>query len=127
MHDLMKAVENGLNEHQELAARNAERIAARESGLESASPTTEPFGQQAYDLLLQSIDQVSHNWIEELAHVRKNSEAVEALVLQRAAKVKGDITALYLLGNAAMLEARRGDEVNAKLAIELEKLAEEPT
>ena len=46
-------------------------------------------------------------------------------MLERAAKVKADITALYLLGNAALAEAKRGDDVNAKLAHELDKLTED--
>jgi len=43
-------------------------------------------------------------------------------VLERAAKVRTDITALYLLGAAAQAEAKRGDEVNARLTDELDKL-----
>ena len=83
-----------------------------------------PFDQQAHDLLLKSIDQVATDWVGELTHIRKNSEEVEKLVLKRASKVKSDITALYLLGSAAMAEARRGDEINTQLANELDRLAE---
>ena len=46
-------------------------------------------------------------------------------MLERAAKVKADITALYLLGSAALAEAKRGDDVNVRLVSELDKLAEE--
>jgi hypothetical protein len=90
-----------------------------------AQPSARPFDQKAHDLLLQSIDQVADDWVTELTHVRRNSEEIEKLVLQRASKVKVDITALYLLGNAALAEARRGEEVNSKLAGELDKLIEQ--
>jgi hypothetical protein len=91
---------------------------------ESLSPSTQPFDQKAHDLLLKSIDQVATDWVGELEHVRDNSKKVEQLVLERATKVKADITALYLLGNAALAEAKRGDDVNDRLTAELDKLAE---
>ena len=52
-------------------------------------------------------------------------EAVEQLVLERAAKVKNDIAVLYALGNRAMAEARRGELVNVELTSELIKMSEE--
>jgi hypothetical protein len=82
------------------------------------------FEQQAHDLLLESIDKVAHEWVDELQHIRSNSEQVEHMVLERIAKIKNDITQLYLLGNAAMVEAQRGDEINTKLSGELDKLRE---
>jgi hypothetical protein len=91
---------------------------------ESEPPSTSPFNQQHHDLLLKSIDQVASDWVRELEHVRHNSEQVEQLMLERAAKVKSDLTMLFLLGNAVRAEAQRGDEVNAKLASELTKLSE---
>ena len=111
----------------ELAALAKQRIVALTESpraRESLAPSTAPFDQQAHDLLLHSIDQVAADWVSELEHVRLNSKQVEQLVLERAANVKSDITALYLLGTAALAEAKRGDEVNAKLAGELDKLAE---
>ncbi|MBO4222001.1 hypothetical protein [Bradyrhizobium neotropicale] len=84
-----------------------------------------PFGQREHDLLLGSIDHVAHDWVDQLQQVRRNSESVEQLVLARAAKVKADITQLYLLGSAAMAEATRGEQVNLKLAEELQKMTEE--
>jgi hypothetical protein len=94
---------------------------------ESLTPSMLPFDQRAHDLLIESIDQVATDWVGELEHVRDNSKKVEQLVMERAAKVKADITALYLLGSAALAEAKRGDEVNTRLGNELEKLAEERT
>ena len=123
---------NGSTHHQAqdlggLAARNKQRIdvlTASPQVLEHPAPSSKPFDQEAHNLLLQSIDQVAADWVSELSHVRHNAEQVEALVLQRATKVKADITALYLLGHAALAEAKRGDEVNAKLADEPDRLAE---
>jgi hypothetical protein len=123
---------NGASYHQpdalEQAARDIQRLVAQMPASapvqEVSPPSANPFDQESHDLLLKSIDQVASDWVAELAHVRQNSEQIEQLVLQRTAKVKGDITALYLLGNAALSEAKRGDDVNAKLARELEKLTE---
>ena len=75
--------------------------------------------------MIKGIDQVATEWVSELEHTRENSKKVEQLVLERAAKVKADITALYLLGSAALAEAQRGDDVNERLASELDKLSEE--
>ena len=76
-------------------------------------------------MMIKGIDQVATEWVGELAHTRENSKKVEQLVLERAAKVKADITALYLLGSAALAEAKRGDDVNERLAAELDRLSEE--
>lgn len=112
----------------QLALRDAVRIGNRlepaQIVRESEAPSTAPFGQPQHDLLLKSIDQVASDWVSELEHVRHNSEQVEQLMLERAAKVKADLTMLFLLGNAVRAEAQRGDEVNAKLAGELAKLSE---
>jgi hypothetical protein len=110
----------------QLALREAARIGNQAKIVhETEAPPTIPFTQHEHDLLLKTIDQVAGNWVDELKHVRLNSEQVEQLVLERAAKVKADLTMLFLLGNAVRAEAQRGEEVNAKLAGELEKLTEE--
>jgi hypothetical protein len=109
------------------AVRDLARLAVRDPSItvqESLPPSALPFDQKAHDLMIKSIDQVATDWIGELEHTRENSKKVEQLVLERAAKVKSDITALYLLGNAALAEARRGDDVNERLAGELDKLSE---
>jgi hypothetical protein len=111
--------------------RDLQRLAAEStaSSIQVQEPTpplaSKPFDQQAHDLMIKGIDQVATEWVGELEHVRENSKRVEQLVMERAAKVKADITALYLLGSAALAEAKRGDDVNERLASELDKLAEE--
>ena len=112
-----------LAELAKLTALNKQRITAL-AVEEHPAPSALPFDQQAHELMLKGIDQVAADWVRELEHVRDNSKQVEQLVMERAAKVKADITALYLLGSAALAEAKRGDDVNAKLANELDKLAE---
>lgn len=112
----------------ELAALAKQVSKEREQSItvqESLRPSAAPFDQQAHDLMIKGIDQVATDWISQLEHARENSKQVEQLVLERAAKVKADITALYLLGNAVQAEAKRGDEVNHRLAGELDKLVEE--
>jgi predicted N-acetyltransferase YhbS len=88
-------------------------------------PSTEPFEQKAHDLMLKSIDQVCADWVHQLELVRQNSERIEQLVLEQAAKVKSDITQLHVLGKMAVAEAQRGDEVNQRLVSELEALQNE--
>ena len=89
---------------------------------EIETPSRTPFEQQAHDLLLRSIEKVASDWVHQLTRVRENSERVEELVLRRVSAVKAHITALYVLGNAAMAEAQRSDSVNEKLASELDRL-----
>lgn len=126
--DLDELEELAAREQEELVARDRERVAAREPATqiqETLAPSAMPFDQKAHDLMIRGIDQVATDWVGELAHTRENSQRVEQLVMERAAKVKADITGLYLLGAAALAEAKRGDEVNHRLATELDKLAGE--
>jgi hypothetical protein len=123
---------NGTPEHPidlDEVAQDIKRLAAaREPSIQMQEPTSlggKPFGQHAHDLMIKGIDQVATEWVGELEHVRENSKKVEQLVLERAAKVKAEITALYLLGNAALAEAKRGDDVNERLTNELDKLTED--
>ena len=118
-----------LDEAAEQVRRLAATSAAREPAIQVHEPTPslggKPFDQQAHDMMIKGIDQVATEWVGELEHTRENSKKVEQLVLERAAKVKADITALYLLGSAALAEAKRGDDVNERLVSELDKLSEE--
>ena len=117
-----------LDEAAEMVRREMEQLVARAPSIqvqESLPPLATPFDQKAHDLMIKGIDQVATDWVGELQHVRENSNKVEQLVLERAAKVKSDITQLYVLGNVALAEAKRGEGVNAKLAVELEKMAED--
>jgi hypothetical protein len=111
----------------QLALREAARTGNRLELPQIVRESETPFSQQSHDLLLKSIDQVASEWVGELEHVRHNSKQVEQLMLERAAKVKADLTMLFLLGNAVRAEAKRGDEVNTKLAGELDKLSESRT
>ncbi|WP_338821654.1 hypothetical protein [Bradyrhizobium septentrionale] len=116
-----------LDDADELARRDLERLAGHEPSIqvqESLMPSALPFDQKAHDIMLKGIDQVAADWVGQLEHSRQNSKQVEQLVLERAAKVKADITALYLLGSAAQAEAKRGDEINQRLASELDRLSE---
>jgi hypothetical protein len=83
-----------------------------------------PFSQREHELLLKSVDHVANDWVTQLQQVRHNSEALEQMVLQRASKLKADLTQLFLLGGAVVCEAKRGSDVNAKLTDEIEKLTE---
>lgn len=86
-----------------------------------------PFEQQAHSLMLESIDRITQQWVSELVHFRNNSDAMEAMVIAQAAKVKHEITKLHLLGVQAMKEAKRGHEVLAKLADEMQAVVTEYT
>jgi hypothetical protein len=117
---------------EDYSERDAARIAAREPlPLATADPVgfdldpvVQVFGQKEHDLLIASIDHIAHDWTEQLGTVREHSKSVEQLVLERAAKVKADITALYLLGNAVVQEVKHGEAFNDKVGRELEKLIE---
>jgi hypothetical protein len=84
-----------------------------------------PFAQRDHNLLLESVDRVAGDWVEQLRHSRGNSQALEEMVLQRVTKLKADLTQLFVLGGAVLSENKRSDEVNEKLADELNKLCEE--
>jgi hypothetical protein len=86
-----------------------------------------PFAQHSHDVLLESVDEVAADWVNQLKNVRRNSENLEQLVLQRVSKLKSDMTALFVLGSAVVSEAKRGGEINDKLTHEINKLAEEHT
>jgi hypothetical protein len=123
---------NGLPQHPvdldaaaEQVRNEMQRIVPSIQVQEPTPRSATPFDQKAHDLMIKGIDRVATEWVGELEHVRDNSKKVEQLVLERAAKVKADITALYLLGSAALAEAKRGDDVNERLANELDKLSED--
>ena len=118
---------NELEELAEMAQRDAERIASRSTTVvvqELPEPSTLPFEQTAHDLMLKSIDQVAADWVSELTHARDDFHATEQIVLQCVARVKANITQLYLIGNFARASRQRGIEANAKMVSELDKLME---
>jgi hypothetical protein len=117
-----------VNNLDDIAAEIKQLVAAEQPSprVQEIEPSSEkPFEQQAHALLQKSVDQVASDWIHQLRYVRANSERLEKLVLQRVTTVKAHITALYVLGNAAMAETRRSDAVNEQLAHELDKLIEQ--
>jgi hypothetical protein len=144
----MPTLVNGLpSEEQELAARDSQRVQEREGdplvdGIASLVKRSEereaarltitsiaevgvPFGQREHDLLLQSVDHVADDWVSQLKDDRKTSEELEQMVMQRLAKVKTDLTQLFLLGNAVLGKIKRDSEFKDKVFSEIEKLGEE--
>jgi hypothetical protein len=77
---------------------------------------------EMHDLMHKTVDKVCDDWVAELKRVRENSERVEQLVLEQAAKVKEEISQLFVMKGIAAEEARRGDEVNQRLMSELTAL-----
>jgi hypothetical protein len=92
---------------------------------ETAIPSITPFGQPSHDQLQYTVDRIAADWSAELAQIRENSEELEQQMLECTAKVKSDLTLLFLLGNAVRAEVQRGKEVNAKLVGELSKIVAE--
>lgn len=115
---------NGFDPARDLPAIEFGKIEI-EAPIDPAILAQPAFDQRAHDLMLQSIDKIAADWVRELQHVRDNCNDLEQLVLKRVAKVKADVTQLYLLGSAAVTEGKRTDELNHKIADELDKLAEE--
>lgn len=113
-----------LHELQQLADTDdtrAESVRVRETAI----PSITPFGQPSHDQLQYTVDLIAADWSAELAHIRENSEELEQQMLECTAKVKSDLTLLFLLGNAVRAEVQRGKEVNAKLVGELSKIVAE--
>jgi hypothetical protein len=83
---------------------------------------TVPFEQKAHDLMIESVDRITTQWVDELVTVRDNTKTIEQMVIEQAAKVKDELTRLHLLGARAMGEARRGHEVLSRLGEELDAM-----
>jgi hypothetical protein len=81
-----------------------------------------PFDQRTHDLMIESVDRITTQWIDELVALRKNSEIIEQMVIEQATKVKGELTKLHLLGAQAMREAQRGHDVLQRLGEELDAM-----
>jgi hypothetical protein len=81
---------------------------------------TLPFEQKAHDLMIETIDRITTQWVDELVRVRDNTKLIEKMVIEHAGKVKDELTKLHLLGARAMGEARRGQEVLSRLGEELD-------
>jgi hypothetical protein len=117
-------------EEQELEQRDRERFAARQVDTKSisvfeATKAAPPFEQQTHTLMLESVDQLTNHWVKHLTHARENNKGLEQQVLERAAALRDQITRLHLLGVQVMKEAERGDQINAQLAAELDRMMEE--
>ena len=105
----------------DMAIRDVKRLAAntaRQRNVERAAP----FAQNDHDALHDVLDAVASDWVGQLQEVRRNAERIEHLVIERVGKIKADVTQLFVLGAAVRSEARRGEDVNAKLLAELAKL-----
>jgi hypothetical protein len=117
---------DGIADLADVARRSEQRAEARPApAAMTMADVGTPFAQRGHDLLLESVDKIADDWVHQLKTVRRNSEQLEELVLQRVARVKSNVTQLFLLGNAVTNEAKRGEEVNGKLTEEINKLAEE--
>jgi hypothetical protein len=107
----------------DIVRRSEEREATRP--VLTMAEIAAPFSQREHDLLLASVDQVANDWVAQLRDDRRSSEELEAMVLQRVAKVKGDLTQLFLLGNAVLSKVKRDGEFKQKVFSEIDKLGEE--
>jgi hypothetical protein len=110
-----------------LAIRDIARLTeATKVPFEEAEPIISgPFSQAEHDDMLKQLDALATDWVRQLRYMREHCDALEREVLQRTAKTKSDVTQLHMLGNAAMLEARRGTEIAARLMSELQRLREQ--
>lgn len=81
-----------------------------------------PFDQKTHDLMIESVDRITTQWVDELVNVRDNTKVIEQMVIEQAAKVKSELTKLHLLGAQAMREAQRGHDVLQRLGDELDAM-----
>ena len=77
-------------------------------------------------LLLDGVDQIAHQWVEQLDLLCANAEALKAQVIACVAKSKDDLKRLYQLGAQVSAEAKRGQEVCQTMADGLEQIAAKP-
>jgi hypothetical protein len=116
----------------ELAGRDAQRIAARNPlpGLTQSqrviepSSNKEPPSQSSHDKMLDAVDRIADQWIAQLEAVRVNTQIIEQMVLTAVNKVKHDLTELQLLGAAVTQEAKRGEEVCHQLTGKIKQVLE---
>jgi hypothetical protein len=111
----------------DLAIRDIARLTeATRLPFEEAEPIIAgSFSQAEHDDMLKQLDALATDWVRQLRYKREHCEALEREVIQRTAKTKNDVTQLHMLGNAAMLEAKRGTEIAARLMSELQRLREQ--
>lgn len=111
---------------------NGEKVTAPDEAATSVAPAIEslteiavPFSQREHTLMLEAVDKIAEDWMSQLHTERLTSEELEKKVLERMAKLKGDLTQFFLLGNAVCSKVRRDHEFNEKLHTEIDRLAEE--
>ena len=116
----LSAEDDVANDIRELAQRIQQPI----SVLERVRDPDASFEQKTHTLMLESVDKITQAWVEELLALRRNSEGIEQMVVEQAAKVKSEMTKLHLLGVQAMREAQRGQDVLQHLGEEISTMVE---
>jgi hypothetical protein len=113
-------------EEHELAARDAARFAAREAEpvIETAElpAGTEPFDQTQHDQILRGLDSYAHAYDERVNSVNAHNRRLADDMLKQVAKVKAEITTMWLLGGAIASKERQDLAFVEKSERELEKL-----
>jgi hypothetical protein len=132
----MKPMMNGHDEEQDLAARDAARIAAREVppatadliGVdeETLERGEQAFKQQQHDDILNGLDVYADAYSDRLKEMNDLNLRLGQDMLQQVAKVKGAITTMWLLGAAIDAKQKRDADFVEKSHRELEKV-EHPT
>jgi len=75
-----------------------------------------------HQLLKESVEKIAGQWVAELNTVRANTLKLEEQVLACLAKTKADITQMHALGVQVAEEAKRGQELCAKLSSSVEQI-----
>jgi hypothetical protein len=128
----MKPMMNGHDEEQDLAARDAARIAAREVppatadliGVdeETLERGEQAFKQQQHDDILNGLDVYADAYSDRLKEMNDLNLRLGQDMLQQVAKVKGAITTMWLLGAAIDAKQKRDADFVEKSHRELEKV-----
>jgi gamma-glutamylcysteine synthetase len=115
-----------LSEEEENAVRDIQRIQAREPvTVVEAVPETPPFEQEAHNLMLLSVDQLSQHWRNELQRASANATVMQEAVMQTCDRIKGELTRLHLLGALVRQEVKRGEDVCSHVDQQLEQMLEQ--
>lgn len=130
----MKPLLNGHDEEAELAARDAARIAAREPEMppatadligvspESLDHAEAAFNQQQHDAILSGLDSYAQSYDHKVEDMNSVNRRLANDMLKQVAKVKDEITTMWLLGAAIDSKVRSDTAFVEKSERELEKL-----
>jgi hypothetical protein len=87
----------------------------------AAEPVPEPEKKPA-SKLVDELDRIEAAWLEQLSHIRHNTEIIEAKIKSCVVALRQDMARLDLLADQARKEAQRGVKVARHFAASLDQI-----